>query len=159
MLETAYVLPLLLGVVLFIIETLSYAMNSLIVNDVLTDVHLAIVDEVREISAMDNASGFVSDFGVYCDAGSVKLNVGASEAVKALVLNSLEIKGVELLETDPGAVNITNETDSQFGFDHYVIKFNGTANTLTLPTFLNEYLPMNVDTVISIKASCQSSAP
>ncbi|WP_208150290.1 hypothetical protein [Thiomicrorhabdus marina] len=156
MLETAYVLPILVGVVLFIVETLSYAMNSLIVNDVLTDAHLAIVDEVQEISALDDASAYSSVFGIYCDGGLVKLPLGSNDAIKTLVVNALTIKGVTLLESDPGTLNITSDTDSEYGFDHYVIRFNGTANTLTLPVFLNELLPMSVDTVISIKASCQT---
>lgn len=156
MLETAYVLPILLGVVLFIIETLSYAMNSLIVNDVLTDVHLAVVDEVQEISALDDASGYSSVFGLFCDSGLVKLPVGQNETVNTLVLNALAAKGVTLLDSNPGSVTVTSDTDSEFGFDHYVIRFSGTANTLTLPTFLNELLPMSVDTFISIKASCQT---
>jgi hypothetical protein len=156
MLETAYVLPILLGVILFIIETLSYAMNSLIVNDVLTDVHLAVVDEVQQISSLDDASTFSSDFGVLCESGSVKIQEGANENITTLVLDALAVKNVVMLDSDPGTVTITNDTDSELGFDHYVVKFTGTANTLTLPTFLNEYLPMTVDTVISIKASCQT---
>lgn len=157
MLEAAYVLPLLLGVVLFIIETLSYAMNSLTVNDVLTDAHLAIVDEVQQISALEDASDYSSVFGLSCVDGSVKLPEGTNDTVNTLVLNALTSKGVSLLNSDPGLVTVTNDADSEFGFDHYVIRFQGTADSLTLPTFLNELLPMSVDTVISIKASCQTS--
>lgn len=157
MLETAYVLPLLVGVILFIVETLSFAMNSLLVNDVLTDVHLKIVDEVQEISALDNASGYVGTFGLTCDGGKVTLPPGDNETMTTLALDGLNSRGVSMMSTHPGLVNVSIQQDSNnYGFDLYVIRFSGTANALTLPDFLNELLPIDVDTVISIKASCKT---
>ncbi|MBO1923800.1 MULTISPECIES: hypothetical protein [Thiomicrorhabdus] len=156
MLETAYVLPVLLGVVLFIVETLSFALNSLLVNDVLTDIHLTIVDEVQEISSLESGeSPSSSVLYAYCDGGSVRLPVGENESMTALAVSALEAKGVAMLDSNPAKVTVSMQTES--GFDLYLIRFTGTADLLVLPNFLNELLPMDVDTVVSIKASCVSS--
>ncbi|MBN2646299.1 MAG: hypothetical protein JXR44_00775 [Thiotrichales bacterium] len=156
MLETAYVLPILVGVVLFIIETLSYAMNSILVNDVLTDLHLTIIDEVQAVSQLEEGQAVPANvLYAFCDNGTVRIPVGSNDSMLALVQSALEQKRVEMLQSDPGRVTVTAQTESNF--DLYLVRFDGTANSLILPGFLNQLLPIQVDTVISIKASCQNN--
>ncbi|WP_373020448.1 hypothetical protein [Thiomicrorhabdus sp.] len=154
MLETAYVLPIMLGVILFVVEAVAYAMNSFAANDVLTDVHSAILVEVSEVSNL--AAGATPDPSIkYVECGStgkVALKSTAGAELTTFIKQSLETKGVTFDASQPIAATVTNSTIS--GFEVYVINFKATANSLVLPSVLEAMLPMSVDTIISIKDSC-----
>lgn len=151
MLETAYVLPIVLGVILFVVETVAFAMNSFAANDVLTDVHTAIIADVQTVS--NSADGAATGYAI-CEAGKVKLDVSKQSQLTEHVKTALEATGVEFVAGQPAQASIS--LSSVAGFDVYVIGFTGTANSLVLPEMLVQFLPMNVDTIVSIKDSCNS---
>jgi hypothetical protein len=152
MLEAAYVLPLVLAASLLIIELISYSMNSFVANDVLTDVHTQIISDVADVS--NSPDGTASGYAV-CTGNKVVLDTSKSAELTTHVKGALEAKGVTFVSGQPLAATITGSEIS--GFDVYVINFKGTANSLVLPTILEEYLPINVDTIVSIKDTCTSS--
>lgn len=155
MLETAYVLPIMLGVILFVVEIVAFAFNSFAANDVLTDVHSAILSEVSDVSNLASGAS-LSPSPVYasCSGGKVVLPTGASAVLKAHVQQALEEKGVTFNSEEPISATFTNSTIS--GFDVYVLNFTATANSLLLPEMFEVMLPMSVDTIISIKDNCTS---
>ncbi|MDX1347244.1 MAG: hypothetical protein R3189_03215 [Thiomicrorhabdus chilensis] len=130
-------------------------MNSFAANDVLTDVHSAILSEVSDVSNLASG-GSLSPAPVYafCSGGKVMLPTGANAVLKAHVQQALEEKGVTFNSEEPISATFTNSTIS--GFDVYVLNFTGTANSLLLPEMFEVMLPMSVDTIISIKDSCNS---
>lgn len=152
MFEFAYVLPFFLAVVLFLIASVDYAMNSFAANDVLTDVHSQIISDVADVS--NSPDGTASGYAV-CTGNKVVLDTSKSAELTTHVKGALEAKGVTFISGQPLAATITGSEIS--GFDVYVINFKGTANSLVLPTILEDYLPINVDTIVSIKDSCTSS--
>ncbi len=155
MLETAYVLPLVLGVMLFIVEVVAFAMNSFAANDVLTDVHSAILSEVSGVSNLA-VNGVLDPPPLYasCDGKSVVLPVGENLLLTNHIKSALEVMGVSF-NTDY-AVTASITVAPVTGFNVYVINFNAVPNSLVLSGALGAFLPINVDTVISIKDSCTS---
>ncbi|MEA3404843.1 MAG: hypothetical protein U9R28_03775 [Pseudomonadota bacterium] len=146
-------MPVMLAVILLTVEVVAYAMNSFAANDVLTDVHSAIIEEVELVSNLP--SGGTLDPSVQyasCNAGSVVLPTGSNATITSIVTSTLAAKNINFSASDPANTNITMNQVS--GFDVYVINFSGTANTLVIPTFLSELMPINVDTVVSIKDAC-----
>ena len=156
MLETAYVLPVMIAVVFFTVEVIGYAMNSFAVNDVLTDVHSTILSEISEVSNLE--AGQTLDSSIkYASCGSndkVELPTGVNSSINNIVKTALALKHITFTASDPGVTKITKSVVS--GFDVYVVNFSGTANTLVLPDMFSILLPINVDTVISVKDSCES---
>jgi hypothetical protein len=69
LLETAYVLPIMLTAILLTIEAVDYAVNSFSVNDVLYDTRLNLVNDVSVVSNGGGSSGYAS-----CPSGSVILD-------------------------------------------------------------------------------------
>jgi len=155
MLETAYVLPVMLAVILFVVEVVAFALNSFAANDVLTDVHSAILSEVSDVSNLASGAS-LSPAPVYasCSGGKVVLPTGANAILKTHVQQALEEKGVVLNSEEPITASFSSSTIS--GFDVYVINFTATANSLLLPEMFEVMLPMSVDTIISIKDNCTS---
>jgi len=148
MLEAAYVLPVILGVLLFVVEATAYSMNSFAANDILTETYSQVLDDVSAVSNAENA--IVTTFAG-CTSNKVVLNNSEIKRYaedKALI--SFTKMGVNF--TSPYSVDV--KTSSINGFDVYVINFSGTANSLVIPGFLSQLLPISVDTVISIKDSC-----
>ncbi len=153
MLETAYVLPVMVGVLLFVVEVVAFSMNSFAANDVLTDVHTAILTEVSAVSNFDSDTDApISPVYAFCDGSNVKLNTGSNPSIANLVETTLATKGIAFLSGHPAIATITPSVVS--GFDVYVINFSGVANSLVLPEMLEVFLPINVDTIVSIKDSC-----
>jgi len=153
MIETAYVLPLVLGVMLFIVELVAYALNSFAVNDVLTDMHTSILSEVSAVSSLD-AGGVLGFTPLYasCVANQVVLPEGNNAAIAQIVKSSLATKNITFLNSKPATATITKSVVS--GFNVYIINFTGVANSLVLPEFFEVLLPINVNTIVSIKDSC-----
>jgi hypothetical protein len=152
MLEAAYVLPLVVLAGLFLLETVSYSMNSFAANDVLTDVHSQIISDVADVS--NSPDGTASGYAV-CTENRVVLDTSKSAELTAHVKEALEAKKVTFVSGQPLVASISARPIS--GFDVYVINFKGTANSLVLPDILEKFLPINVDTIVSIKDSCTSS--
>ncbi|MDG6774897.1 hypothetical protein QCB45_11180 [Thiomicrorhabdus sp. ZW0627] len=155
MLETAYVLPFVLAVILFVVEIVSYAMNSFAANDVLTDVHSSILSEVSDVSNLEPGQS-LSYTPIYasCSSGKVVLPTGVNGTLTNHVKTALENKGVTFKAGEP--ISATISSSSVSGFDVYVIDFKATANSLILPAVFEVMFPMSVDTVISLKDSCTS---
>lgn len=153
LIEAAYVLPVIIGVLLFVVEAVAYAMNSFAANDVLTDVHSVMVDEAVQVSNLETGETIpASILYASCNAGKVALPTGSNTSINTLIKTTLATKSVTFEASDPGATNITKSTIS--GFDVYVITFTGTANSLVIPEFMSVLMPISVDTVISIKDNC-----
>lgn len=153
MLETAYILPILLAVILFTVEVVGYALNSLAANDVLTDVHTRILTEVAKVSNLEPGEDLESSVTfASCSSGKVVIPTGNNSDINSIVTSALASKNISFIASDPAQTVINKSVVS--GFDVYVINFTGTANSLVVPTILAELLPINVDTVISIKDSC-----
>ncbi len=150
MLEAAYVLPLVLGVMLFIVEVVAFAMNSFVANDVLTDVHTSILSEVSEVANMTDASTVPVDFYVECSGGRVVFKGTASEKLAINVNAAFDLKGV-IVSNPIASVNTPVDVA---GFDVYVLEFSGSVAPVVMPGFLEGLLPINVQTVISIKDTC-----
>jgi len=128
-------------------------MNSFAANDVLTDVHTTMLGEVSEISNLEaGETPSASIKYASCNGGSVVLPIGANSSINNLIKTTLASKNITFSASDPGITTITKSVVS--GFDVYVVNFKGTANTLVIPNFLSELLPINVDTIISIKDNC-----
>ncbi|MDG6779048.1 hypothetical protein QCB44_10060 [Thiomicrorhabdus sp. zzn3] len=151
LLETAYVLPVMIGVILFLIEATSYALNSFAANDVLTDVHAAIVSEVEAVSNKEPGQT-VSPTPVYvfCDTDKVVMLPDSDAILQAHAKEAMEAKGITFV----GQPTATISSNIVGGFDVYVINFTGTATPLVLPDMFEQGLPMDVDTIVSIKDSC-----
>lgn len=158
MLETAYVLPLVLGVILLVAELVIYALNSFAVNDVLTDVHTEIIREVQEVGNLDPgaALGFTPVFASCSEDNKVVLAEDKGPEIANIITSSLSKKNVTFLSSRPATVTIEREEVSEFSV--YVITFSGVANALVLPEFLNVLLPISVTTIVSIKSSCTPSS-
>ncbi|MBF6058660.1 MULTISPECIES: TadE/TadG family type IV pilus assembly protein [Thiomicrorhabdus] len=154
MIEAAYFLPLLIGVVLFIIEAVGYGLNSFVVNDTITDIHSTITNEIQEVAALE-AGQTANTLYVSCNSGRVGLKADIESAINTKILADLSLIPVELTEDNPGRTTVTQTSDS--GFDIYRINFKGEAVPIVLPNFLSGLLVINVDTLISIKDSCVSS--
>lgn len=154
MLEAAYVLPIMLGVLLFVVEVTGYALNSLAANDVLSDVHSTMLNEVAEVSALE--AGDTADDVQFasCSSDRVVLPTGSNATIANIVTTALASRNITFDASDPGVANITSSTVD--GFDVYVVNFSGTANTLVIPGFMSKLLPINVDTVLSIREDCIS---
>ncbi|WP_178863531.1 hypothetical protein [Thiomicrorhabdus cannonii] len=152
LLETAYVLPLVVLAGLFVLEVVSYSLNSLAANDVLTDVHTQIIADVADVSS--SPDGIASGYAV-CTGNKVVLDTSKSGELTTHVKGALEAKGVTFVSGQPLVASISARPIS--GFDVYVINFKGTANSLVLPDMLEKFLPINVDTIVSIKDTCTSS--
>ena len=157
MVEAAYVLPLMLGVILFIVEAVAYAMNSIAVNDVLTDVHSRITTEVSERSSAETAGEASALTLVSClgsaGNGRVTLNSGTVITTITELADSYFEPRIALKDQ---VVTVTGP-ESVVGFDVYIVKYSALANPIVLPDFLSGILPVNVNTVISIKDSCTVS--
>ncbi|MDX1353323.1 MAG: hypothetical protein R3254_09945 [Thiomicrorhabdus sp.] len=154
LLETAYFLPVMVSVILLSVEVVGYALNSFAANDVLTDVHTTMLSEVSEISNLEEGqTPSASIQYASCSGGTVVLPTGTNSAISSLIKTTLASKNITFLASDPGVTTITKSSVS--GFDVYVVNFKGTANTLVIPNLLSELLPINVDTIISIKDSCE----
>ncbi|WP_321325643.1 hypothetical protein [Thiomicrorhabdus sp.] len=155
MLETAYVLPVMVAVILLTVEVIGYAMNSFAVNDVLTDVHSTILSEVSTVSNLD--AGKLLDPSIQyasCSSdGKVVLPTGINSSINTIVTTALASRHITFTASDPGVTKITKSVVS--GFDVYVVNFSGTANTLVIPNMFSILLPISVDTVISVKDSCE----
>lgn len=157
MVEAAYVLPLVVGVILFIVEAVAYAMSSIAVNDVLTDVHSRITTEVFEASRADSFAEVSALYPlVSCtgggSAGKVTLNSGQVISQSKGLLNSyFEQKSIALSKKPE--VTVDGPTTVE-GFDVYIIKYTATAAPIVFPEFLSGLLPMSVNTVISVKDRC-----
>ncbi len=153
MLETAYFLPIMIAVILFMVEVVSYAMNSFAANDVLTDIHSAMVAEGEQVAELEEDDTLPASIKyASCNAGKVALPTGSSSSITSIVKTTLASKNITFLGSDPGATHISKSSVS--GFDVYVITFSGTANSLVIPNFMSELLPISVNTVISIKDNC-----
>lgn len=151
MFEFAYVLPIFLAVVLLLVASVDYALNSFAANDVLTDVHSQIISDVADVS--NSADGAASGYAI-CSSGKVALDTGKSGELTTHVKQALEQKGVTFVSGEPVAATMTSTPIA--GFDVYVLNFTGTANSLVLPDMLEKFLPINVDTIVSLKDTCQS---
>ena len=153
MLETAYVLPLVLGVMLFTVELIAFALNSFAANDVLTDMHTNILSEVSEVSGLDVGAvlGFTPLYAS-CVANEVVLPEGDNAAIAKVVKDSLATKNITFSSSHPATATVTKSVIS--GFNVYVVNFTGVANSLVLPEFFEVLLPINVNTIVSIKDSC-----
>jgi len=154
MVEAAYVLPLMVGVILFIVEAIAYAMNSIAVNDVLTDVHSRITTEVIERSNAETAAEASHLTLVSCvgSAGEGRVTLVSNTiitAVTTLVDGYFEPR----IELKDQVVTVSGP-DQVEGFDVYIVKYSATATPVILPEFLSGLLPINVNTVISVKDSC-----
>ncbi len=155
MLETAYVLPLVLAVTLFIVEVVAFSMNSFAANDVLTDMHSVILSEVSDVSNLASGDTLTSaPLYASCSSDQVVLQTGSNALLTAHVKGALELKGISFDVSQPLSASFTSHVVS--GFDVYVVNFTGVANSIVLPEFFNVFLPINVDTVISIKDTCVS---
>lgn len=152
MIEAAYVLPLMVGVTLFIVEAVVFAMNSLGINDVLTDVHTSIISEVSEVANADSyASLKQQPTFVKCEGGKVTLNTDPSP-INGLV-NEYLLKRKISVKSGSGATVAGPTVIS--GFDAYVISYKAIlSDTVILPEWASGLLPVNVDTIVSIKDSC-----
>lgn len=152
MLETAYVLPIVLAAILFVVEVTSYALNSFAANDVLTDLHTAIISEVEAVSNKE-AGQTLSPEPIYafCDGSQVALRPDSATNLKAHIQAAMEAKGVTIDGTSIAATISKNEVG---GFDVYVINFKGTPATRIVPDMFGEMLKIDVDTIISLKDSC-----
>lgn len=154
LLETAYFLPVMVSVILLSVEVVGYAMNSFAANDVLTDIHSTMLSEVSEISNLEAGEAPSASIQyASCSGGTVVLPTGTNSAINSVIKTTLATKNITFSDSDPGVTTITKSAVS--GFDVYVVNFKGTANTLVIPNFLSELLPINVDTIISIKDSCE----
>jgi hypothetical protein len=162
MLEVAYVLPIVVFAILLIVEAVAFAMNSFAAYDVLTDVHTAISSEVSDVANFTPTAGAsgLSPTPLYaiCDDGQVKLPVGDNTALTAHVKGALKAKGVVFVTSKPSLPPSANITVTDLsGFHVYVIKFQAVANSVVMPNFLSVLLPMEVNTIISLKDTCTPS--
>ncbi|WP_127471208.1 hypothetical protein [Thiomicrorhabdus aquaedulcis] len=144
MLEAAYVLPLIILVILFMVETLNYALNSFAVSDVLTAAHSEIISEVSDVAALGTTLRYVT-----CASGKVALKGDAAATLKSDV--EAKLKDVMKFAT-PVTAKFTESAVG--GFDVYVVNVKGVANTLIVPNSLGVPLPISVDTIISVKDTC-----
>ncbi|WP_319380754.1 hypothetical protein [Thiomicrorhabdus sp.] len=154
MIEAAYFLPLLIGVVLFIIEAVGYGLNSFVVNDTITDIHSTISNEVQEVANLEPGETANTLF-VSCNSGKVGLKADIESVINTKILADLSLLSVNLTDSHPGQTTITETHDS--GFDIYRINFKGEAVPIVLPEFLSGLLIINVDTLVSIKDTCSNS--
>jgi len=154
MVEAAYVLPLMVGVILFIVEAIAYAMNSIAVNDVLTDVHSRITTEVIERSSAETAAEASHLTLVNCvgSAGEGRVTLVSNTIITA-VTNLADSYFEPRIELKDQVVTVSGP-DQVEGFDVYIVKYSATATPVILPEFLSGLLPINVNTVISVKDSC-----
>ncbi len=154
MIEAAYVLPVILAVMLFVVEIVSYSMNSFAANDALTSIHSAILSEVSDVSNL--AQGDTLDpaplYAKCNGSDQVELIATSNVSMTTLVKGVLEAKGVSFNTSQPISVSISESSIS--GFKVYVINFTAVANSLVLPDVFEEFLTIDVDTVVSIKDAC-----
>lgn len=152
MIEMAYVLPLVLGVTLFTGELISYALNSFVVNDVVTSMHTSILSDVSDVSNWSGGGVLDTTFAECSGSNKVVLKANANTTISNLVTSALATKNITFLSSSPATIVVTKSVIS--GFDVYVINFTGATNSLILPEYLEVLLPIRVNTIVSIKESC-----
>jgi hypothetical protein len=148
MLETAYVLPLVLTAVLLIVEIIVLALNTFAASDVLYELHSDLVNDVSSVSENGTAAGYAS-----CSGGSVVLNKGLIEnGVTNDVIARFKLLSSKSESNVTGSTSVKLTKDSTLDF--YVITFTGTAPAVVLPGFFSELLPIKVNAIISVNESC-----
>lgn len=149
MLEAAYVLPLMVVMIILVVEALSFALTSFAVSDVLTDTHTTIIGEVSEVANADSYAGLtVKPKYANCNADG-RVDVTDSNSVINDLINSYLPEGMV-----DGSATITKKPDIS-GFYVYVIEYKAVRESMiVLPDPVANYLPISVDTIITIKDSC-----
>lgn len=141
MVEAAYILPLIILVIMFMVETLNYSLNTFAVSDVVYDLHSRAISEVAEVASSGQSSSGIAK----CNNSKVELDrtIMASIAKEDLLLKGSDFKNT--------TVDMTSSVVS--GFDVYVVTVKTTAKTVLVPELMAD-LPISVDTIISVKESC-----
>jgi len=144
MIEAAYVLPLFVLVLLFVLEAYVYALNGMVISDVVTDMHHVLIEEAS-LLAVDSSAGAVY---TTCSANVLSFNTGdVSTALVNQINNVIDFQISDLAATMPAAT-------SSNGFAYYTITVTGSMDPVVIPSDIGIDFSFNVKTSIAIKAAC-----
>ncbi|MBD3822567.1 MAG: hypothetical protein IE914_09970 [Thiotrichales bacterium] len=159
MLETVYVLPMMILAILLILETINFASDSLVWNENMNNLYHKIMADANQ----GTQSVFASSTGMLvCTNGKVQPSGSATSIMKQQLYDWLKAKYALVGSTIPiGVSDITvnsTEVTSQTGESFYVVEAGYPLQTLVLPELKDYFKNLSVSgtSIYEINFNCRT---
>jgi hypothetical protein len=161
MLETVYVLPIMVLTILMIVEMVNYASDTLVWNENMNNLYQRVMTDANQGSS----SPFKSSTGMLtCSEGTVTATQNASDLMRNQLFDWLQSRYKLTGSTPPiTAADITvqfNQVNNDVGQGYYVVQADYPVQTLLLPELKDIFSNFRVTgtSIYDINFSCQASS-
>ncbi len=149
MLEAAYVLPLVILVVLMIVESVNYSLDSLKLNNVMDNGYQVVMIQAQQL----NSDPTKTLSTVKCSGGSGSL-IGMDESGFKTWLTNAVAMSVGKNGVAPSGLTISIVLQTVGGILTYVVKMSYPSQTIFLPTAMMQHFPVKTQGLFSFNLTC-----